>query len=173
MPTLTVMVTWWARVIGLVTSSISRWATCSAWAREGSASHRTTNSSPPSRAAVSPSRMQASSRSAVSTSTASPASWPRLSLTSLKWSRSQNSSAIGRPVTAARARASEVLASRVARLGSPVSSSCDAWCASASCASRWALTSSIIEMKYSGAPTVSRASATVSWAHRGSPLRVR
>ena len=50
----------------------------------------TTNSSPPRRAAISPSRTERLSRWATSCSTASPALWPRVSFTCLKPSRSRH-----------------------------------------------------------------------------------
>ncbi len=56
----------------------------------------TTNSSPPSRAGRSAWRTLWRRQLAVRTSTASPAAWPWLSLTCLKWSRSIISSASGR-----------------------------------------------------------------------------
>ena len=64
---------------------------------------RTANSSPPKRAAVSPPRRQSVRRLATATRRLSPAAWPRLSLTSLKSSRSRKSTARrglgpGRPV---------------------------------------------------------------------------
>ena len=49
---------------------------------------RIANSSPPSRAATSPSRRQPRMRSLTITSSSSPAAWPRVSLTALKSSRS-------------------------------------------------------------------------------------
>ena len=58
----------------------------------------TANSSPPSRAATSPGRRLPRSRRPTSTSTASPTSWPRMSLTFLKPSRSRASSTHGLPV---------------------------------------------------------------------------
>jgi hypothetical protein len=62
----------------------------------------TANSSPPSRAAVSPARRQLVSRSLTIISSASPAEWPRLSLTVLKSSRSMNSTASCPPCAASR-----------------------------------------------------------------------
>ena len=56
-------------------------------------SSRIANSSPPRRATVSGGRELASRRRPTSRSMASPASWPRLSLTSLKSSRSRNRTA--------------------------------------------------------------------------------
>src|SRR6201991_2624960 len=56
------------------------------------------NSSPPSRARMSPSRSEALSRAATHRSSSSPAACPSESLTSLKWSRSSsNSACVGSP----------------------------------------------------------------------------
>ena len=65
----------------------------------------TTNSSPPRRATVSPSRTQDSRRCATCCSSKSPMSWPRVSLRVLKLSRSMNSSAPSRPLRALEANA--------------------------------------------------------------------
>ena len=73
------------------------------------------------RAAVSASRMHCSRRRAVSTRTASPAAWPRLSLMSLNSSRSQNSRATWPPCHSARSRAASARSRRAVRLGRPVS----------------------------------------------------
>ena len=54
---------------------------------------RTANSSPPTRATSSASGAQASSRGPISRRSRSPAWWPSVSLSSLKWSRSISSSA--------------------------------------------------------------------------------
>ena len=59
-------------------------------------SRSSANSSPPSRATVSLCRTQSLSRCATSISTASPAAWPKRSLTGLKPSRSTKSSAMRR-----------------------------------------------------------------------------
>ena len=70
-----------------------------------SSSSRTANSSPPSRAIVSVGRRQSASRSATATSSRSPVRCPRLSLTVLKPSRSQKSTATGVSARWARATA--------------------------------------------------------------------
>ena len=57
----------------------------------------TTNSSPPSRQARSTARTLVASRTANSRSTSSPTSWPKVSLTRLKWSMSMTSAATGPP----------------------------------------------------------------------------
>ena len=62
----------------------------------------TTNSSPPRRATRSPGRMVRSSRRAASRSRSSPTPWPRESLTTLKRSRSRNSTPTIRSWRAAR-----------------------------------------------------------------------
>ena len=87
---------------------------------------RTTNSSPPKRATTSWARTALRSRAAALTSSTSPRSWPRTSLTSLKPSRSTNISATV-PVRwpwPSRASASISDSSRRRRFGSPVSGSC-------------------------------------------------
>ena len=79
--------------IGWESASSSRSAVSAAsWALSTSSSS-TANSSPPKRAAVSAPRTLESRRRATSMSTSSPAAWPRLSLISLKSSRSRNSTA--------------------------------------------------------------------------------
>jgi hypothetical protein len=55
------------------------------------------NSSPPTRATISPRREHAASRRATSVTTWSPTGWPNSSLIRLKWSRSSSTSASGRP----------------------------------------------------------------------------
>ena len=69
-----------------------RWATASESLQPTS---RTTNSSPPSRATVPCGPTHCCSRPAISTSISSPAWWPRMSLTSLKSSRSSSSTCTG------------------------------------------------------------------------------
>ena len=59
------------------------------------------NSSPPKRATMSPGRRWARSRGATARSSSSPAWWPRLSLISLKWSRSRKRIPTGEPETVA------------------------------------------------------------------------
>ena len=93
-------------------------------------SHRMTNSSPPNRLTVSPGRSWCCSRSATSTSRRSPAECPRESLTTLKWSRSQNRTPTPRPRRRLRARARSSRSSSRVRLGSPVSGSWVASCSS-------------------------------------------
>ena len=92
-----------------------------------SSSQSTTNSSPPSRARVSPGRRTPGIRSATPRSRRSPASWPRLSLTALKRSRSMKSTATHELSRRARARAWRSRSSSRARLGRPVSASCSDW----------------------------------------------
>ena len=55
------------------------------------------NSSPPKRATVSPGRTRLPAAAATAHEHSSPAAWPRLSLTTLKRSRSRNSTASGIP----------------------------------------------------------------------------
>ena len=100
-------------------------ATASAASADGRSRSRTANSSPPSRAMVSTERVAADSRPATVRSSSSPAAWPRVSLTCLKWSRSTRSSAQSPPVSmASRVR----VCSRV-RFGRPVRASWAASCA--------------------------------------------
>ncbi len=84
-----------------------------------SSSHRMTNSSPPKRATVSPGRSASRSRCASATSSRSPALWPRLSFTTLKWSRSQNSTATVRLLRRLRASASSSRSRNSVRFGQP------------------------------------------------------
>ncbi|MEZ5133686.1 MAG: hypothetical protein R2699_01140 [Acidimicrobiales bacterium] len=105
-------------------ASMTRSAIATASARPWRSSQSTTNSSPPKRAMVSPGRSACRRRSVISTSSRSPTSWPRLSLTILKWSRSQNSTAVRLRCRRARARACSSRVSSSVRFGSPVSGSC-------------------------------------------------
>ena len=88
---------------------------------------RTANSSPPSRARTSPGRSAGCRRGPTWRSSWSPAWWPRLSLTSLKPSRSSSSSAAGRRAVAV-VSTRAVSSSRARRLARPVSSSVRACC---------------------------------------------
>ena len=90
-------------------------------------SHTTTNSSPPKRATKSCGRMAPTSRSASWSSTSSPAWWPRLSLTTLNWSRSTKRSAASRTPSPAAASIPDTRFSSCWRFGNPVSESCRAW----------------------------------------------
>ena len=97
-------------------------------------SMRTANSSPPSRAAVSSSRRAPVSRRATVSRTRSPLAWPRLSLTSLKSSRSMDRTASGRHGCASRrVRANSRRSKNSCRFGSPVSASWKAWVVRSSC----------------------------------------
>ena len=89
-------------------------------------SSRTANSSPPSRAAVSPAGAIAATRAAAATRTRVAAAWPNRSLSVLKLSRSMNSTATGPRSPAARPRASTRSWSRT-RFARPVSPSRSAW----------------------------------------------
>ncbi len=87
----------------------------------------TTNSSPPNRPTRSDGRSTDAMRSATSARTSSPAAWPSESLTSLKLSRSMNSTPT-RELDRRAARRSASSMSRIqARLRSPVSASWKAW----------------------------------------------
>ena len=72
---------------------------------------------------MSPGRRCARSRGATARSSSSPAWWPRLSLISLKWSRSRKRIPTGVPETVARFSASPSESTKLSRLGSPVSES--------------------------------------------------
>ena len=81
---------------------------------------RTPNSSPPKRATTSPGRRWARRRGATARSRASPAWWPRLSLISLKWSRSRKRIPIGEPEAVARFSESLRASTKLSRFGRPV-----------------------------------------------------
>ena len=88
-------------------------------------SSSSTNSSPPKRATVSAGPTHASSRAATIRSSSSPFRWPSESVTSLKRSRSRNTTANGRGAPSSPVRAA-AWASRVpnrVRLGRSVSAS--------------------------------------------------
>ena len=126
----------------VTTPSPSRTGT-SSWARMRSTTRATpsrsigpfsrrTNSSPPRRAAVSAGRRQPRRRSATVRSSTSPASWPKVSLTGLKPSRSRYRTAGQMRVRPAVSTACRTRSRNRVRLGSPVSGSCSAWCRSCS-----------------------------------------
>ena len=83
----------------------------------------TANSSPPSRASVSSSRSSSFSRGPIWRSTSSPAWWPSVSLSSLKPSRSINSSASSLPFAPLDSIAACSVSTRWRRLPRPVRSS--------------------------------------------------
>ena len=87
----------------------------------------TANSSPPRRAAMSEARRTEWRRSPTATSSASPAAWPRLSLTSLKSSRSTNSTIGTIPLGSAASRREATTWVNSDRFARPVSGSCEAW----------------------------------------------
>ncbi len=136
----------------------------------------TTNSSPPRRATVSPGRTVRSSRRATSRSRSSPAPWPSESLTTLKRSRSRNSTPTERWWRDARCRASWRRSSNRARLGRPVSSSWKARSSSCAATSTRSVTSRALTTMPSTAGFSSRLVATISmcrhppsvWATRAS-----
>ncbi len=132
----------WRPATGKGTSSAARTrlATAVAWAEPSRSSSSTPNSSPPSRATVSPGRTQRPSRAPTAARSRSPAAWPRLSLTTLKSSRSMNKTPVRSPVRRARSRAWSTRSLNSRRLASPVSGSWNAWWES--CPSR-AVSSSI------------------------------
>ena len=83
---------------------------------------RIANSSPPSRATVSPARRALRRRSPQISSSRSPAAWPSESLTCLKSSRSRKATTAGSPA----ASVSAIRCSNSARFGRPVSESSNA-----------------------------------------------
>ncbi len=101
-----------------------------------------TNSSPPKRAVVSPARTCDSSRLAMIASTWSPNACPSVSLTGLKSSRSQNSTAPARWLRRAAVTASCTRSARALRLSRPVSGSIRARRVSSWCSARRSLMSS-------------------------------
>ena len=103
-----------------------RSATCTASRSSARSSTRTANSSPPKRATVSPGRSASFRRGATPVSSSSPAAWPRLSLISLKWSMSQNSTAVSVPRRRDCWRACASRSPNSVLFGSRVSGSCSA-----------------------------------------------
>ena len=97
-------------------------------------SNRNVNSSPPNRATVSIGRSSVLSRSPSAASRRSPTAWPRVSLISLKLSKSRNMTASWVPERRARSSATPSRSRNSARLGSPVSWSWSAWWASSASA---------------------------------------
>ena len=83
----------------------------------------TTNSSPPMRATVSSPRTLASRRRPTSCSSRSPWSWPRVSLRTLKWSRSMKKASPYWPWRALLAQACCRRSNNMRRFGRPVSGS--------------------------------------------------
>ena len=80
---------------GVARTSRMRSATTSAPAASEAPSASTTNSSPPRRPTVSSWRMALVNRAATAANSWSPAAWPKVSLTSLKLSRSKKRTATG------------------------------------------------------------------------------
>ena len=109
---------------GWAKAAATRSAIATASSSSARRSTRIPNSSPPKRATMSPGRRWARRRGATARSSSSPAWWPRLSLISLKWSRSRKRIPTGEPETVARFSASASESTKLSRLGSPVSESC-------------------------------------------------
>ena len=84
---------------------------------------KSVNSSPPKRATSEDSGVVASSRSPSATSSSSPTLWPRLSLTTLKRSRSMNITAERLPVSIPRSSAASSCSMNMERFGRFVSGS--------------------------------------------------
>ena len=152
MPMLAVAETWNASSrTGSCSAAMMRSATSIASLGSASASISTANSSPPSRAAVSPARRQLVSRSLTTRSSASPAEWPRLSFTVLKSSRSMNSTASCPPLRWSRVAAWSTRSRNSAWFASPVNGSWNAWCVS----SFWSRRCSVTSRKLHTRPTTS------------------
>ncbi len=137
----------------------------------------TANSSPPSRAIESPSRSASWRRRLTSRSSRSPLAWPRVSLTSLKRSRSIMNTASSLPSRAAAEMACTTLSWKWIRFGSPVSESCRAWwrsCLSAksrdSSAAFWRVMSRMTPSSHWRLPSGPTTARPCSAIHRGSPL---
>ncbi len=125
---------------GSSSTSMRRWDSASTSSvPSGSSNTSSANSSPPRRATRSFGRRQASRRAATVCSSLSPAAWPSVSLTSLKWSRSSASSATSRRC----ASAARSAACSVKRLARPVSESVWARWRRRSCAITCSVTSAI------------------------------
>ena len=95
------------------------------------------NSSPPTRATVSWRRTVSTRRWLTCRMRSSPAAWPRVSLTVLKWSRSTKNMQTGSPTRRDRTSSCSTRSSKSRRLGSPVSASCQAMCETFSSSSRF------------------------------------
>ena len=106
---------------GWAKAAATRSAIATASSSSARRSTRMPNSSPPKRATMSPGRRCARSRGATARSRSSPAWWPRLSLISLKWSRSRKRIPTGEPETVPRFSASPSESTKLSRLGRPVS----------------------------------------------------
>ena len=167
MPTLARTVTWPpTRGKGAARVAMTRSASRRAVARSVS-SARMANSSPPSRPTVSCPRRQLRSRAATSRSSRSPAPWPRLSLTTLKSSRSTNSTARQPPSRRALDSACRTRSLNRARLARSVRLSWNAWCSS------WVARASRSLSEARSTPSVPRSSRTVaSFSRTRSAMRV-
>ena len=110
------------------------------------------------------------SRTAVATSSSSPTPWPIVSFTTLKSSRSTNSTPAVAPSRRAAATCCEIRSWKSSRLGSPVSASWKAWCLS--CSSSWRC--SVTSRKVSTRPATvgsSRRSLALTWTWTAMPSR--
>ena len=111
----------------------------------------------------------ASGGAATCRSSSSPAAWPRLSLTSLKWSRSRKQHRHRLALGAAAARACSSASSSRARFGSPVSASWNAWWASWTAVRFWSEVSTSCATTYCGSPSGSRSTTAVCSVHTTPP----
>ncbi len=117
---------------------------------------RTANSSPPRRAATSVSRNRSRRRRASEERSSSPAWCPRLSFTSLNWSRSMKRSTPWTPYRCASERWRSTSSSNRRRLNSPVSGSWFATCTSCDSNRLRSLMSLIVPANPMAAPLASR-----------------
>ena len=151
-------------VNGAASSSVSFCAIASA-ANSPAADSRMANSSPPNRAAKSFARMAPLTRAATSRSRWSPTGCPRVSLTSLKWSRSKYRSANGWAPRRHDANAASRTSAKARRFIRPVRASVCARLEICSCArssrSAWRLE---VETWNSAIAPISRLAASTSQA---------
>ena len=158
------------------TRSRMSWATNRAAAASARGRSRA-NSSPPSRATRSPSRRFSARSPDMAVISSSPTPWPRVSLTSLKWSRSSSRSAPLAPLVWQAARCRVVSVSNRCRFASPVSASCSVrWTRRSRCvisavwsttwettsrpSAPWAPTAVLVRDRWSGEPS---AASAVHW----------
>ena len=148
-------------------AAVSRLATRIDAFMSGVSRSSTANSSPPRRAAMSLERSTEPRRSPTATSSASPAACPRLSLTSLKSSRSTNRTIGTNPLGSRASRREATTCVNSDRLASPVSGSCRAWWCSSSL-SRPSCSSDCSNRPFSSAIAVWLASVSKSLRSSGS-----
>ena len=151
-----------ARANGSLNASTTRPAAASTAAESAALAMSSANSSPPSRAAVSQSRISPDSRTPTAASSSSPTPWPIVSFTTLKSSRSTNSTPTVAPSRRAAATCREIRSWNSSRLGSPVSASWKAWCLSFSSSWRCSVTSRTVSTRPATVGS-SRRSLALTW----------